>query len=474
MEEYSMYVCPECKKVFKVKGNNKKVKCSRCSVGLIDMNVSIDDWEKKAKDERASIIEACVTSLKKPLQKTEKTRFDNENNTKSSFFPQVEQKAVAPRNVLICELCGGKDIIKQNGLFVCQGCGCKYSLEEAKKMMGILSTGASKASGNADEKQQIEKYLVMCRNAQAGDDHDSVVKYSDKILEIDPNNFEAWYYRALAAGWGSSINNLKTGQIILAAQKTLEFAPENKRTEIADQIMTEARYQINGHINTAFSMSSSIILALSITTAMLESDMIAPVMDAWIRLVSEIPYLSDERKETEINDCKELCDNHKIIIGMAQSSHNGNEDYYVTMRKRAWPTEYITSEDIYIKKERKREEIEKYWEDNPERKTELDKAKKDAEEQLSRLSNEMREIPESTQIISIDNKVFELNKRLNELSVFKAKEKKDIQDQIDSLNRERKKAEQILDQKRKSLKEQIAIQEKIKADIVIELEQLKV
>ena len=28
--EYSMYVCPECRKVFKVKGNDKKVKCNRC------------------------------------------------------------------------------------------------------------------------------------------------------------------------------------------------------------------------------------------------------------------------------------------------------------------------------------------------------------------------------------------------------------------------------------------------------------
>lgn len=36
---------------------------------------------------------------------------------------------------LVCEMCGGTDIIKENGVFVCQSCGCKYSIEDAKKMM---------------------------------------------------------------------------------------------------------------------------------------------------------------------------------------------------------------------------------------------------------------------------------------------------------------------------------------------------
>ena len=35
---------------------------------------------------------------------------------------------------LTCEMCGGVDLIKQDGVFVCQNCGMKYSVEEAKKM----------------------------------------------------------------------------------------------------------------------------------------------------------------------------------------------------------------------------------------------------------------------------------------------------------------------------------------------------
>ena len=36
---------------------------------------------------------------------------------------------------LVCDMCGSNNIIKQNGLFVCQACNTKYSIEEARKMM---------------------------------------------------------------------------------------------------------------------------------------------------------------------------------------------------------------------------------------------------------------------------------------------------------------------------------------------------
>ncbi len=36
---------------------------------------------------------------------------------------------------LTCEMCGSTNLLKQDGVFVCQSCGTKYSVEEAKKMM---------------------------------------------------------------------------------------------------------------------------------------------------------------------------------------------------------------------------------------------------------------------------------------------------------------------------------------------------
>ena len=36
---------------------------------------------------------------------------------------------------LVCEMCNSNDIVKQDGYYVCQTCGTKYSVEEARKLM---------------------------------------------------------------------------------------------------------------------------------------------------------------------------------------------------------------------------------------------------------------------------------------------------------------------------------------------------
>ena len=52
---YFMYVCPECRKVFKVQGNDKKVKCSNCANTLKDMRVAVEEWEVMDKAQREDL-----------------------------------------------------------------------------------------------------------------------------------------------------------------------------------------------------------------------------------------------------------------------------------------------------------------------------------------------------------------------------------------------------------------------------------
>lgn len=56
---YSMYVCPECRKVFKVQGNDKKVKCNNCSTYLKDMHVDFEDWGVMDKARREEVKNKC-------------------------------------------------------------------------------------------------------------------------------------------------------------------------------------------------------------------------------------------------------------------------------------------------------------------------------------------------------------------------------------------------------------------------------
>ena len=62
-----------------------------------------------------------------------------------------------------CELCGSSDFVKSEGMFVCQGCGTKYSPEEAQKLMkeepkGVIGVVAAQAR-EAAQAQQLKQAL---------------------------------------------------------------------------------------------------------------------------------------------------------------------------------------------------------------------------------------------------------------------------------------------------------------------------
>ena len=54
-----------------------------------------------------------------------------------------------------CEMCGSNDVVKQDGLFVCQNCGTKYSVEEARKLM-IEGTVDVKGTVKVDTSDELQ------------------------------------------------------------------------------------------------------------------------------------------------------------------------------------------------------------------------------------------------------------------------------------------------------------------------------
>lgn len=82
---------------------------------------------------------------------------------------------------LTCEMCGSTDLIKQDGVFVCQTCGCKYSIEEAKKMM-VEGTVEVTGTVKVDNSAAIENYLDMARNAIDAGNNKEADEYCNKII----------------------------------------------------------------------------------------------------------------------------------------------------------------------------------------------------------------------------------------------------------------------------------------------------
>lgn len=94
---------------------------------------------------------------------------------------------------LKCEMCGSGDLVKQDGLFVCQYCGTKYSLEEAKKMM-IEGTVDVQGTVKVDNSAFVEKYLSNARRALEKEDWEEVEKYYNMVEQNAPHNMEAVFF----------------------------------------------------------------------------------------------------------------------------------------------------------------------------------------------------------------------------------------------------------------------------------------
>ena len=96
-------------------------------------------------------------------------------------------------NKLTCEMCGSNDLIKEDGCFVCQGCGTKYSVEEAKRMM-VEGTVDVKGTVKLDNTAFVEKYLQNAHRALEKQDWEEVEKYYNLVEQNVPNNMEAVFF----------------------------------------------------------------------------------------------------------------------------------------------------------------------------------------------------------------------------------------------------------------------------------------
>jgi cold-shock DNA-binding domain protein len=132
---------------------------------------------------------------------------------------------------LTCEMCGSTDLTKQDGVFVCQSCGTKYSVEEAKKMM-IEGTVEVAGTIKVDDTAKIANYYTMAESAYDVGNQKEAESYCNRIIEIDPNNYKAWLLKGRAAGWQSTLANIRVEESVNCFNKAIDNAPEDKVEEV--------------------------------------------------------------------------------------------------------------------------------------------------------------------------------------------------------------------------------------------------
>lgn len=128
---------------------------------------------------------------------------------------------------LTCEMCGSTDIVKDNGLFVCQCCGTKYSVEEAKKMM-VEGTVEVQGTVKVDQTANIDNYIKLAEAALGNLNYDEALEYSKKILEIDVDNINGWELKMKSSVKMDTDYYVKINDIINAGKKVIELSNSEK------------------------------------------------------------------------------------------------------------------------------------------------------------------------------------------------------------------------------------------------------
>jgi len=324
---------------------------------------------------------------------------------------------------LVCEMCGGNNLVKQEGVFVCQNCKTKYSVEEARKMMIEGTVDVTGSTVKVDNTARLDNLYKSARRARDSGNSKQAFKYYEQLQMEDPDNWESAFYVAYYSAIYVLRNDSPGGSVqISGGQVSLSYAYRSGITPCID------------------AMSNCFDSVFSLIDGIQDYDEQKAAVDTVCGDVSTLASNLDDIIDTE----------HKRMDGeilkYAQNIEGGTVS--VTIKAQGWYKKNAGNRDSYkqdvsnmrslanrhrsrIKESAKERRNDEFWAENPQLKTELETEKQSLSMQLNTLNQEMAAIPGYSDLGNLNTLIQQLEAQKNALGLFKSKEKKAIQANID-------------------------------------------
>lgn len=366
---------------------------------------------------------------------------------------------------LKCEMCGSTDVMKQDGVFVCQNCGIKYSAEEAKKMMidGVVNVKVSRDEDFARIKKLADDAFDNGLWTDAG-------KYYTQLAEIHDLDYESAFRCLMAkacSGYRKFPPTEKSIKLVLNAfhnykenlmsDKNIDSARKEKIIinffdVINDSILwlfiRERKVYIEkdhmGRKNTIISRSAYDIIIKTLELC----------MESYIKLFECMKYELDACPFIEEQFKRNLKDGLNLLnwydYEYKRPSYGMEFDRFLSPSKKQRANKFKDTIEQY-----KNLINDKYWDKHPEEKKKLDEEKNDINKKIEKLKRSERdkilEIESQSEIQkakkineysaqqekklsqNIDN-ISRLNKEMNNLNVLQFIKKRKITQKIDEMN----------------------------------------
>ena len=376
---------------------------------------------------------------------------------------------------LTCEMCGSTDLVKQDGVFVCQSCGCKYSIEEAKKMM-IEGTVEVTGTVKVDNSATIANYIELAESALKGANGQSVLEYTNKALEVDPQNSRAWILQMQAFEKIAQLQNPRTSEVITAGKNAVQFAKAEEKESIEKQVysyyLKYARTLLmvstnelndNQRVRDVYKRLSSASLSNALTAAndCMKADsnnitVYENIANEGVNLVLSIPNDALER-------CSDLWEDVETCAEQYQRETNALDErfriYTNGLTDSAKATRTLIKDQMTIKVKKAKEavsvkqanerkaRIEKYWGEHKSEWNMLTAKKESLQSNLDGLTDTLEKIPIRHGVDELMGEIEKKKLAKKNTGIFNLKEKKKLQEQIDAL-------ESVLQKKQEECREE--------------------
>jgi hypothetical protein len=166
---------------------------------------------------------------------------------------------------------------------------------EISDLVGKLENMASTPKATAPVADIQKNLMALAKAAADAANPSEAYNYYTRVLEVEPTNCEAWAGKAEAAGWMSTLHDVKTVDMVAAFNNAINCAQEPEK----DNIRLHAADVINRVTSTVFGMAKKHLLQFA------KVNTVWPEYVQQCRLLLaalEVGYLYDPNNKTTVEN----------------------------------------------------------------------------------------------------------------------------------------------------------------------------
>lgn len=248
---------------------------------------------------------------------------------------------------LTCEMCNSTDLVKEDGVFVCQYCGTKYSVEDARKMM---SGDKVEITGTVKVEKNTEGLKKLADESYEQSDYETAAKYYTQIVEDSPQDYESNYRRLVCLGYLGTAVDIKFSRACtgfaeyikyLYADETLDEEERNARVISAVDVLSNMGAAYYGFKDKFFTTrrnagNLSDIICTNEDNYNAYLNLAFAVVDGWIVVIKSLSEYIESSEQFK-QGYRSLCSNVEFVLNDIASNYGKVANLIYTL-----PDVYLT------------------------------------------------------------------------------------------------------------------------------------